>query len=97
MQRGEKFSHPFVILDDVLADAGQRRPLAVVDGFDGAALVRFELAHLAAQAVGSDTCRDVSRGTRREKRKQHTKNIKQAQEKEVDALSGIRSHHRSIP
>lgn len=46
-----KISYSFVIFDDVLADAGQCRPLAVIDGFDGASLVRFELADLAAQPV----------------------------------------------
>lgn len=44
-------AYPFVILDYVLADAGQRGPLAIVDGLDGAALVGLELAHLAAEAV----------------------------------------------
>ena len=44
-------TYAFVIFDDVFADAGQRGPLAVVDGFDGAAFVGLELADLAAQPV----------------------------------------------
>ena len=48
-------TYPFVIFDDVLADAGQRRPLAIVDGFDGAPFVRFELANFAAETVRRHT------------------------------------------
>ena len=44
-------TYAFVIFDDVLADAGQRRPLAVVDGLNCAAFVRLELADLAAESV----------------------------------------------
>lgn len=38
-------SHPVFILNDVLPDGGQRGPLAVVGGSDGAALVSLELTH----------------------------------------------------
>lgn len=56
----------FVIFDDVLADAGQRRPLAVVDGFDGAPLVRLELADFAAEPVRRHTFYREGKRSRRQ-------------------------------
>lgn len=42
-------AHPVLVLDDFRADGGQRGPLAVVGGPDGAALVGLELAHLGGK------------------------------------------------
>lgn len=45
---------PILVLDDVLPDRGERRPLAVADRLGRAALVRLALADAAAESVGSD-------------------------------------------
>ena len=49
-------THPILLLDDVLADGGERGPLAVVESLGGALLVALELAHLTAVAVARHTC-----------------------------------------
>lgn len=47
-------TYPIAVLDDVLADAGERCPFAVGYCFGGAALMHLAFAHLAGQPVGGD-------------------------------------------
>jgi hypothetical protein len=55
-------THPILILNDVLANAGQGGPLAVVDGLDCTSFMHLTLAHFAAQSMRCHTCGSHTKG-----------------------------------
>lgn len=55
-----RHGHPILVLDDVLPDGGQGRPLAVVRCPHCTAFVSLELAHFTGQAMGRDSRKTLS-------------------------------------
>jgi len=49
-------TYPIFILNNILANAGEGGPLAVINGFNGTLFMYLALAHFTAQSMRCNTC-----------------------------------------
>jgi len=55
-------TYPIFILNNILANAGESGPLAVINGLNGTLFMYLALAHFAAQSMRCNTCINHSKG-----------------------------------